>query len=133
MGESIAKRGQTKFEHNYIILMTSQAKLQQRDPGKQFTQPEIDLGINLETLHLEITNNQLQQIINIAERLQKYTQEVKRKNTQQLSSEERKKCRMKFAEIFPEYYKTWGKETCPKKMKELETILERMEVEEFSN
>ena len=63
MGCSIAKRGQKKFEHNYIILMTSQAKLLQRDPGKQFAEPEIDLGINLETLKLEITNNQLHQII----------------------------------------------------------------------
>lgn len=53
--------------------MTSQAKLLQRDPGKQFSEPEIDLSINLETLKLEITNNQLQQIITLGERLQRYT------------------------------------------------------------
>lgn len=45
--------------------MSSQAKLQQRDPGKQFVEPEIDLSISLDTLKLEITNNQLQQIITL--------------------------------------------------------------------
>ena len=131
MSESIAKRGQTKFQHNYIILMTSQAKLKQRDPGKQFSEPEIDLGINLETLHLEITNNQLQQIISIGERLQKYSQEVKRKNTQELSSEQLRVCKHKFGEIFPDFYTCWGKEMCPEKMKQLEDLLERLEVSEF--
>jgi hypothetical protein len=65
--------------------MSSQAKLHQRDPGKQFLEPEIDLSINLDTLKLEITNNQLQQIINLAERLQKYNREVKKHNTKVLT------------------------------------------------
>lgn len=45
--------------------MTSQAQLKQRDAGKQFDEPEIDLTINLQTLKLEITNNQLQQIVTL--------------------------------------------------------------------
>jgi hypothetical protein len=36
MGTTIAKRNQTAYHHNYIILMSSQAKLLQRDAGKQF-------------------------------------------------------------------------------------------------
>ena len=76
MGSSIAKRGQSALLHNYVILMSSQAQLLQREAGKQFVEPEIDLQIDLRTLRLEVTNTQLQQIITLAERLQWYTRRV---------------------------------------------------------
>lgn len=66
MSSSIAKRGQPALLHNYVILMSSQAQLLQREAGKQFKEPEIDLQIGLKTLRLEITNTQLQQIITLA-------------------------------------------------------------------
>jgi hypothetical protein len=90
MEKTIAKRGQQKLAHNYIILMTSTARLKQRDPGRQFKEPEIDLGINLETLKLEMSNNQLQQIITLAERLQRFNHELKKNNTQELSPDVKK-------------------------------------------
>lgn len=71
--------------------MSSQAKLLQRESGKQFVEPEIDLSINLETLRLEITNSQLQQIITLGERLQKYQREVKMQNRYKLTNENVKK------------------------------------------
>jgi hypothetical protein len=37
MVNTIAKRGQSNFDHNYVILMSSQAQLLQREPGKQFS------------------------------------------------------------------------------------------------
>ena len=129
--QSIAKRGQTKFEHNYIILMTSMAKLLQRDPGKQFSQPELDLGVNLESLKVEITNNQLQQIITLGERLQKYSREVKRHNTKPVTVQEKKEKREQFLKLFPKYLKDWGKEMTLEEMQQLEDILETMEVDNF--
>lgn len=66
MSSSIAKRDQPSLFHNYVILMSSQAQLLQREAGKQFIEPEIDLQVDLKTLRLEITNTQLQQIITLA-------------------------------------------------------------------
>lgn len=76
MSSGIARRGQSALQHNYVILMSSQAKLLQREAGRQFVEPEIDLQIDLRTLKLEITNTQLQQIITMGERLQRYTRRV---------------------------------------------------------
>ncbi len=66
MGSTIAKRNQKVYQHNYLILMSSQAYLLQREPGKQFIEPEIRLEIDLKTLKIELTNIQLQQIITLA-------------------------------------------------------------------
>jgi hypothetical protein len=65
--------------------MSSQAQLLQREPGKQFFEPEISLKIDLKTLRIEITNIQLQQIISLAERLQRYSKKVKEENRVKLS------------------------------------------------
>ena len=77
MNSTIAKRGQGSYSHTYVILMSSQARLLQRSAGRQFIEPEINLEIDLSDLKIEITNNQLQQIITLAERLQKYTRRVR--------------------------------------------------------
>jgi uracil-DNA glycosylase len=53
---------------------------------------------------LEITNNQLQQIITLGERLQKYTMEVKKHNTKTLSHEEKRAYREEFMALFPKYF-----------------------------
>lgn len=87
MNSTIAKRGQASFAHNYLILMTSKAYLLQRQPGKQFSFPEIDLQIALNDMKIEITNLQLQQIIGVAERLQAYTRKLKDSNRAKLSHE----------------------------------------------
>jgi non-ribosomal peptide synthetase component E (peptide arylation enzyme) len=63
----------------------------------------------LETLKIEITNNQLQQIITLAERLQNYTRMVKLANRHKLTQEEMKKNRDDFLALFPDYYNGWGK------------------------
>ena len=132
MGSTIAKRGQSAFSHNYVILMSSQAQLLQRQPGKQFIQPEINLGIQLDNLKIEITNTQLQQIIILAERLQKYTNKVREENKQKLTAEEMKKNKEYFARIFPDYYIGWGKNLPKEDMQRLQQILQKMQVENFT-
>jgi hypothetical protein len=62
---SIAKKNSKNVPMNYIILMTSNMKLLQREPGKQSIAPEIDLYIDFNDLKIEITNKQLQQIITL--------------------------------------------------------------------
>lgn len=41
---------------NYVILMSSEAELYQREAGKQYTEPEINLIINFEELKVKISN-----------------------------------------------------------------------------
>ena len=111
--------------------MTSQAQLKQRDAGKQFDEPESDLAINLQTLKLEITNNQLQQIVTLGQRLQKYSREVKRHNTKKLSVKEKTTYIEEFMKLFPSYYQEWGKKCTAEEIKTIEDILEIMETDHF--
>ena len=49
MLESIARKDKThKLQMNYLILMSSKAMLYQREAGKQFVEPEINLKIGFE-------------------------------------------------------------------------------------
>jgi hypothetical protein len=110
MGETIARRGKP-LAHNYLILMTSQAQLLQREPGKQWTQAEIDLQVALEDISMQITNSQLQQIVGLAERLQAYTRKLRDANRAKLLPEEAEANRNAFSALFPTYYDGWGKNT----------------------
>jgi glycosyltransferase involved in cell wall biosynthesis len=67
---------------NYLLPQMLLPLIKDSIKGMEFIDPEIDLSITLENLKIEITNNQLQQMINLGERLQKYSHEVKRNNTQ---------------------------------------------------
>ena len=42
MSETIARSNETGKELNYLILMSSKAKLFQRQAGKQYIEPEIN-------------------------------------------------------------------------------------------
>lgn len=53
MLNSIAKKGAPdKFKFNHVILMSFDARLYQREAGKQFTHPEIEVDIGFESLRI---------------------------------------------------------------------------------
>jgi hypothetical protein len=132
MGSTIARRGQPSPAHNYLILMTCQAQLLQREPGKQFALAEIDLQVALEDIAIEISNSQLRQIIGLAERLQTYTRKLKEANRATLSPEAAKANREFFNRVFPLYYEGWGKNVSAEDLGRLEEVLEKTEVEVFA-
>lgn len=132
MGSGIARRGQSAPQHNYVILLNSQATLLQREAGKQFAEPEVDLQIDLRTLRLEVSNSQLQQVITLAERMQRYSRRVAEENRQQLSAEETRANLDFFARIFPDYCNGYGSGLGKADLQRLEQVLEKMEVESFA-
>ena len=121
MYQAIAKKDKSnKLKMNYLILMSSKAMLYQREAGKQFIEPEINLKIGFEELKIEITNGQLQQLVTMSERLQKYTNEVKAQNRKRLTQLEMIANRELFLQMFPRYFqKTISNEDLMK----LESIL----------
>lgn len=131
MTDSIARKdNQQRLKMNYLILMSSNAMLYQREAGKQFEEPEINLQIGFEQLKIEITNQQLQQIVNLSERLQKYTNEVKAQNRKKLTQLEMIANRELFLQIFPKYFE---KTITPQEEAGMDSILEKMEVANFED
>lgn len=64
---AIARKNQPQNNYtNYLILMSFNAMLYQRDAGKQYIEPEINLFIDFDSLAIKVSNKQLQQIITLS-------------------------------------------------------------------
>jgi hypothetical protein len=66
LNESIRRKGKDSKMIEYVISISAEAKLQQNQV-KNFEQPEIEAGINLDVIDISLSKAQLQQIILIAE------------------------------------------------------------------
>jgi hypothetical protein len=61
---NIAK-GVQQQKMTYLILMTSEALLYQRQPGKQYIEPEINLVIEFKEIKIKVSREQLQQVVSM--------------------------------------------------------------------
>jgi hypothetical protein len=56
-----------------------------------------------------VSNTQLQQMITLGERLQKFTKEIKEKNRVKLDKDTMNKYIEEFQALYPEFHNDWGK------------------------
>lgn len=94
-----------------------------RQAGKQFLDPEINLLLDFDELKVKISNEQLQQIVSLGERLQKYQNEVKAQNRKRLTQLELIANRQIFVKLFPKYFQ---KKCSAKETSTIEDILQKM-------
>lgn len=87
----------------YIVLISFDAKLLQSQKGN-FTVPETLLQVDMETLKFDVDDRQLQQLITLSEKLQKYKLKVRLSNQAQLSPEQRRELLDQFTTLYSKYY-----------------------------
>ena len=80
-------RGDEKpLDKKYILFISSDANLFQREKGQQFELPELHFQINVHQFRIELENKQLQQAISLSELAKHYTEKRKPKASVNLSS-----------------------------------------------